>query len=60
MVLFEKPRRVFFASSIMENIFVLSSSRFTPKSICFIAFVSEFSFSCVLKFIANSLQYFPK
>ena len=54
MILFEKPRRVSFASSIMENIFVLSSSRFTPKSICFIAFVSEFSFSCVLKFIANS------
>ena len=54
MVLFEKPKRVFIASSIMENIFVLSSSRFPSKSICFTAFVSEFSFSCVLKFIGTS------
>ena len=49
----EKSKRVFFTSSIIQNIVVTPSrSKFTVKLICSIAFGSPSSACCLLKYIA--------
>ena len=51
-VLFEKPKTVSFAFSIMKNIAETSALSRFPIELCFIALWSASSFCCLLKSIA--------